>query len=273
MAEYPQVDLLRGISSGPREADINAILTILGTTTPFFAPFWEAAGSVVSVVGAGNLTSSDEATAITLQSEFAPVVMPCGLYHYGLIPSPSNLHLYAADAAAYSFGNGTVDTPFSGGLWIRPNITASKALLSKYRTTATAVREWRFGTDSSSKLFVELYDESADTTEIATANTALTVGQWVFVCFTYDGGETAPVINIYINAVLDNDGSSVESGAYVSMEDTSAEFMIGAHDVHSSPANVFSGRVAMPFITGKALSAAEVLSLYNLMLPMVGLDV
>jgi hypothetical protein len=35
--------------------------------------------------------------------------------------------------------------------------------------------------------------------------------------------------------------------------------------------NEFHGRIALPFITGKELTAAEVLALYTKMLPMVGL--
>ena len=241
---------------------LNQILTILGTTKPSLWPFWEGTGITVTGIGVGDLTPTE-----TTSTGFAPQLLPCGLYSYHFHPTGDH-HLAGIDHANYTFGNGTVDTPFSVGAWIRPNAIASNTIMAKYSAT---VREWRFWIDASGLLDLELYDESADTTEIATSTAAVTQGQWQFVVASYDGTESAPVVNLYVNATLANDGTTAETGAYVAMEDTATPLTVGCSGVTATPVNEFHGRMALPFITGKALSAAEVTTLYGYTAPMVGI--
>lgn len=248
------------------EGRLNDIMTVLGTTTPSLWPFWDSVGSLVSGISVGDLTSSDEAAARTLESEFAPIALPSGLHSYHFNPV-GNQHLAGIDSANYTFGNGTVDSAFSVGAWIRPNAIASNTIISKYSAT---VREWRFWIDASGKLDLELYDESADGTEIAASIAALTIGQWVFVVATYDGGETAPVVNLYVNGTLANDGTTTEAGAYTALEDTATPLLVGCSGVTATPVNEFHGRIALPFVTGKELTSAEVTTLYGYTAPMVG---
>ena len=54
------------------------------------------------------------------------------------------------------------------------------------------------------------------------------------------------------------------------VEDTAAPLTIGCSGVTALPVAEFHGRIALPFITGKALSAAEVTTLYGYTAPMVG---
>ena len=89
---------------------------------------------------------------------------------------------------------------------------------------------------------------------------------------TYDGAEATPLVNLYVNGALANDGSTAETGAYVAMEDTATPLTIGCSGVSATPVNEFHGRIALPFICGKALTAAEVLSLYELTKPLVGIE-
>jgi hypothetical protein len=243
-------------------------MTTLGTTTPSLWPFWEAEGSLISGISVGDLTSSDEAAARTLQSEFAPIALPSGLHSYHFNPV-GNQHLAGVDSTNYSFGNGTVDTPFSVGAWIRPNAIATNVIMGKY-DSAGNLEEWRFFIDGSGLLSLELHDASASATEIAVSDSALTIGQWVHVIATYDGTETAPVVNLYVDGALANDGTTTEDGSYVAMENTAAPLTIGCSGVTATPVAEFHGRIALPFITGKALSAAEVTTLYGYTAPMMG---
>ena len=89
---------------------------------------------------------------------------------------------------------------------------------------------------------------------------------------SYDGGETAPVVNLYVDGTLANDGTTAETGAYVAMENTATPLTIGCNGLTALPANEFHGRIALPFITGKALSAAEVTQLLELTRPLVGMQ-
>ena len=138
--------------------------------------------------------------------------------------------------------------------------------------SAGNLEEYKFGIDANGKLELELHDASASATEIAVSTASLIIGKAVFVVATYDGGETTPVIKLYINAVLDNDGSSIEAGAYVAMEDTATPILVGSSGVTATPLNEFHGRIGMPFITGKELSQSEVTALWHIYEEMFGLN-
>jgi hypothetical protein len=250
------------------EGRLNDIMTVLGTTKAHLWPFWEAEGSLISGISVGDLTSSDEAAARTLQSEFAPIALPSGLHSYHFNPA-GNQHLAGVDNGDYTFGNSTTDSPFSVGAWIRPNAIATKVIMGKY-DSAGNLEEWRFFINSSGLLSLELHDASASATEIAVSDAALTRGQWVMVTATYDGDEEEPVVELYVNGASVNDGSTTESGSYVAMQNTAAPLTVGCSGVTATPVAEFHGRIALPFITGKELTAAEVTTLHKYTAPMVG---
>jgi hypothetical protein len=250
------------------DGKLNAIMAILGTTTPSLWPFWERTGSLVSGIGPGDLTSAETAGAAeALEDDFAPVALRYGNHAYHFHPTGDH-HLAGIDHASYSFGSGAADVPLSVGAWIRPNAIASNTIIAKYSAT---VREWRFWIDAAGKLSLELYDESADTSEIAASTAALTPYLWQHVVATYDGVETAPVVQLYVNGSAVGDGTTAETGAYVAMEDTATPLTIGCSGVTATPVNEFHGRMALPFVTGKELTASEVGQLYALTARMVGL--
>lgn len=252
------------------EGRLNDILATLGTTKTSLWPFWESTGTLVTGISAGDLTASETAGAAeALEDDFAPLKLPSDLYSYHFHPTGDH-HLAGIDNAAYSFGNGTTDSAFSVGAWIRPNAVATNAIVAKY-DSAGGAEEYRFFIDSSAKLSLELHDASASATEIAASDTALTVGQWVFVAATYDGTETAPVVNLYINGVSENDGTTAETGAYVAMEDTATPLTIGCGGVTATPTTEFHGRIALPFLCGTELTSANVTELYKVTAPMVGI--
>ena len=247
---------------------LTSIMGILGTTAPSLWPCLEKTGALVSGLSVGDLIPSETAGAAeVLEDDFAPYEHPGGVFSYHFHPTGDH-HFAGIDHANFTFGDGTIDSPFSVGAFILPNAVVSNAIITKYSAT---VREWRFWIDADSKLDLELYDESADTTEIATSTAVLVVGRPYFVVASYNGGETAPVINLYVNGELANDGSSAETGAYVAMEDTATPLLVGSGGVTATPANEFHGRIALPFVTGKALSQAEVTALYNIYRVLLGI--
>ncbi len=251
------------------EGRLNDIMAVLGTTTPSLWPFWEKTGVLVTGISVGDLIPSETAGAAeALEDDFAPLQLPSGLFSYHFHPTGDH-HLAGIDSTNYSFGNGTVDTAFSVGAWIRPNAIVTNVIMGKYDSAGNK-EEWRFFIDSSGLLSLELHDASASTTEIAVSSAALTIGQWVFVVASYDGGETSPVVNLYVDGTAVNSGATTESGAYVAMENTDAPLTIGCSGVTATPVAEFHGRIALPFVTGKALSAAEVLTLHKYTAPMVG---
>lgn len=251
------------------EGRLNDILSVLGGTKTSLWPFWEKTGVLVTGISVGDLVPSETAGAAeALEDDFAPLLLPSGLYSYHFHPTGDH-HLAGVDHTNYSFGDGTVDSAFSVGAWIRPNAIATNVILGKY-DSAGNLEEWRFFIDSNGKLSLELHDASASATEIAVSASALTVGQWVLAVASYDGGETAPVVNLYVNYTLVNDGTTVESGTYTAMENTTAPLTVGCSGVTATPVAEFHGRIAMPFLCGKALTTAEVETLYRYTAPLMG---
>jgi len=248
------------------EADLNDILTVLGTTKTSLWPFWESTGTLVTAIGPADVTASETAGAAeALEDDFAPLKLPCGLYSYHFHPTGDH-HLAGSDHANYSF----VAAAFSVGAWIRPNAIASNVILAKYDSAGNA-EEWRFWIDAAGKLDLELHDASASTSEIAISASALTLNQMQFVVATYDGTPATPAIWLYVDGVAVNDGSSTEAGAFVDMEDLATPLTIGCGGVTATPTTEFHGRIALPFICGKELTAAEVVQLRDIMRPMVGI--
>jgi hypothetical protein len=244
---------------------LDQIVTVLGGTTQSFWPFLNGTGADTYTYGSGSDGGPLVANASTLELVFDPSQHVGGVHSYANNSASANLA--AADDADYSFGDASVDAPFSIGCWIlmQEALGTARSILAKFGTTAATAEEYDFRFTTAGKLEFELHDPSVPATEIATSTgTAITPFIWQFVTMTYDGGETAPVINLYLNATSVHDGTSVEAGAYVAMENTTAVLMLGSRDAAGTAAQVFQGRMALPFVTGKALTAAEVTTLYGI---------
>jgi hypothetical protein len=259
------------------EAKLNTIMTTLGTVKASLWPFWESTGIVVSGITAGAdlIPSETGGAAEALEDDFSPYELRgtfggTGLYTYNFIPTGDH-HLAGGDHTDYSHGNGTVDTAFSVGAWVRPLAVASNVIIAKYDSVGGA-EEYRFWIDASGLLNLELHDASASATEIATG-AAITLGQFQFVVATYDGTEATPAVHLYVDGVDGNSaGATTEAGAYVAMENTATPLTIGCGGVTATPTTEFHGRIAMPFMCGKELTAAEVVTLRDIMRPMVGIN-
>ena len=248
---------------------LSAIMEVLGTTTPSLWPFLEKTGELVAGLSVGDLIPSETAGAAeALEDDFAPVEHIGKVHSYHLHPTGDH-HLAGIDHANYSFGNGTVDSPFSVGAFILPNAIVTNVVMGKYDSAGNK-EEWRFFIDSSGKLSLELHDADASATEIAVSDDALLIGKGVFAVAAYDGEEATPEVNLYVNGTPVNDGTTTKSGSYVAMENTDAPLTVGCSGVTATPVAEFHGRIALPFITGKQLTAAEVLELTRIYREMLG---
>ena len=241
---------------------LNEILAVLGSTKPSLWPFLEKTGTLVSGISVGDLIPSETAGAAeALEDDFAPFEHPGKIHSYHFHPTGDH-HLAGIDHDNFSFGDAANDLPFSVGAWIQPEAIATNVILAKYDSAGNK-EEWRLWIDAAGKLSLTLYDASSDGTEIAASDDALALGQWVFVVATYDGGETAPVVKLYVDGELVNDGSTVEAGAYTAMENGTAPLTVGCSGVTALPVAEFHGRIALPFVAGKALTAAEIATLFE----------
>ncbi len=249
---------------------LSTIMGLLGTTKASLWPFLERTGQLVSGLSVGDLIPHETAGAAEdLEHDFAPIEHAGKVHSYHFHPTGDH-HLAGIDNDAYSFGDGAADVAFSVGAWIFPNVVNDNTILAKY-DSAGSLEEYRFFIDAAGKLSLELHDASASTKEVAASTAALLAGRQHFVVAAYDGGEASPVVNLYVDGVLANDGTTAETGAYVAMENGAAPLTVGCAGVTALPTTEFHGRIALPFVTGKQLSAVEVGQLFEVYRVLLGI--
>ena len=239
---------------------LDQFLTVLGSTKTSFWPLVESTGAIVRTYGesAHIFTMTDSGA-----NGFHPVEHPGRIQSYHFSKSDDQ-HGAGQDHADFSFGNGTTtDAAVSWGAWVWQDVQgAAAAIMTKYDAVGTD-REWSFMVNASNKLELELYDDNANASEAGMANTALTLNQFQFVVITYNGAQADPDVNFYLDGAADGSGTT-QTGSYEAMQAGATPVMLGAEDDTAAPTNEFNGRIALPFVCGKELSAAEVTTLYGI---------
>ncbi len=258
--------------------DLQRILKILGSTKTHLLLFTAGPGDATALVPAVSnapvlYQTRDAAGTVNVNAEFGPTPISAGLYAYHFGVAGNNHIAASADDASHSYGTGTVDQAFSLGAWILPTLKSDNTLIAKYDATAAEEYKWQLLT-TTGQLTLELYDASGNATEISSADGFQGIDgddgspdlhQWSFVVTTYDGTQTAPTINHYINGrnVSNENSDSTETGTYVAMENTATPLLFGASELTGAPAEEYLGHMALPFLCGKELSASEVAELYE----------
>ncbi|KKL27395.1 hypothetical protein LCGC14_2385580 [marine sediment metagenome] len=263
--------------------DLDAILTLLGTTNTFFWPFLESTGIDVQSYGEEDapLISGEAGTNVELNDPatgWAPFKHLGGVHSYHF-EGADDQHLHGGDAAKLSF-NGTTDAAFSVGCFFYAE-AATGTLISKYDAAGTA-REWRLHLLAGPDLGLELFQDIILDSETAQTTTALSLRQWYSGVITYggaggDGGggaekQAANDMIIYIDGVAVTATVSEVGGAYVDMVGGATGVMIGANDDNAAPANEFTGRMGLPILCGKQMSAVNVAEYHARGKRLLGLD-
>jgi len=254
---------------------LDQFITVLGATKPTLFPFLESVGGgtagntdIWNYKGAAHYVQCvDEVPgAITLQTEFSPYRHIGGVHSYEF-ESGGNQYLQGEDSTDYEFAS---NADFSVGAFIFPRDITTVAVLAKY--DVNSLREWKLGLDGSSKIELEVFDETNDQSRIGASDTAVTVNQWSFVCATTDNNDDNNAHIFYLNGVADGSGNSESGAAYANSPGTNAVLTIGAcHNTTPAVTELFTGRIALPFVTGTELSAANVLTLYGIGKTLLGL--
>ena len=250
---------------------LDDIMTILGPTKATLFPFLMHEGGnnnvpIRAYKSARFLNPHDESgSAHTLQSENYPYRHVGGVHSY-MLHSSDNANLQGDDSTDYEFPTNTAQ---SVGCWIYAEDITTVTLMSKYDVNNQ--RHWRLQLDGSSKIELESYDESANADRTGASDTAVTAREWAFVVATYDGVNDNASMSFYLNGAADGTGSA-KTGAYLSQDVGTAVFTIGA-TLNTTPAvtNLYHGRIALPFVTGTELTAANVASLYGIGQELLGL--
>lgn len=248
---------------------LDQMATILGSTRTILLPCLASVAQVVQSYGEDvhDFTPSDAGGGVALEAEFIPFRHVGGIFSYFFDRSVDN-HLAGTDHVDFSAISGGVDAPFSVGAFCLPRLAGTQQTLWAKYDVAGTLREWRLGLDATEQIEFELFDESvadADAAVTAPGATALALNQWASVIGTYGGqggapgyGGSAMSLAVYLNGA-DDTGVVAGSGGdnYVDMEDTATPPLIGAADDQAAPTFEWEGRIALPFVCGKELSAAE----------------
>ena len=253
---------------------LDQIVTVLGSTKTTFFPFLETHGGdiVASPIrsykeNAHELISRDEAAPRTLELEFSPYTHVGGINSYDL-DAGSNNYLHGTADANTGF---PANADFSCGAWIYPRDITSTTIMGKYDLNNQ--REWRMQLDGSSKVSLEVLDETevSNGTRIGASDTAVTADQWSFVVVTTDNNDDNAAMVFYINGAADGSGNTL-TGTYNDSPNTTSELVIGA-TLNTTPlvTALFDGRIALPFVCGKELTAANVTTLYGIGQTLLGL--
>jgi hypothetical protein len=181
---------------------------------------------------------------------------PSGAYGQAFVSASSQWGT-SPDTADLSFGNGTVDSPFS--IVVLANVTDTAAIRAVVGKFDASNREYLLRVNADDTLSLVLEDESAVSQAIRTSTVAITQGSWHLFGATYDpslgsGALAANGITLYQDgAVIASTASN--SGTYVAMENLAAPLEISGQAAHTT--NFLDGSLALVAVVGRALSAAD----------------
>lgn len=209
--------------------------------------YWPMNGSGEDIGGGGNTLSI-----------FGGVTFPAGKNELCADLNGSTGYLAALDSNNLSFGNGSVDTPFSVSFWMNMTVAPASNDFMIYKRDGSN-REWQITASSGRVLGASLWSQNGSTNSIQVAfTTALTLNTWYYITITYDGGGLAAGLKLYINSVNDLIGAGGNIGTYVAMSNTTAPFEIGRFN-----SGFYDGLIDELAIFSKELSQSEIDIIYN----------
>lgn len=245
-----------------REQFLHDALTILGDTRLLWTP-----------KPTDTTTSLDESLTGRTLTHDATIAARLGSLGLGYYTTFNGTSQYATtpDTANLSFGNGTVDSPFS--IVALVNVTDSAAQRQIISKEAGGQLEWAFQISTADLLQLRMDDQSAGVQVVQATNSAITQGAFVLLGATYSaatGGATAASdVTLYQNGVS-LAATPVNNGAYVAMENGTSTVDIGSWLTHTG--NYFLGSMAFVALCQTNLSASDHWALKRLINAYFGLS-
>tara|TARA_R110002110_G_scaffold205320_1_gene417590 strand:- start:1459 stop:5328 length:3870 start_codon:yes stop_codon:yes gene_type:complete len=171
-----------------------------------------------------------------------------------------NDYISIPDSADLSFGNGTTDSEFSYGFWIKANEANGDGLVTKRDIGVAEEYEVQFSGVPADGMLFQIWDASTNG-KIATKTGVAWehVGEWAYVVVTYDASSTVGGMKTYVNG-LEIPTTDVSSGSYTAMEDTGEDVVFGAFN---DPSGYFGGNIVNVALYSDVRTASEVLTDYE----------
>jgi hypothetical protein len=180
----------------------------------------------------------------------------------GQFISNTNSRLTIADNNAFSFTNGTVDSPFS----IKANVRSissglTQPIFSKYTGANNNTSEYLFYLRApTGRLAILLFNRNVGGGFIGVETTAsVTNGLVNNVIVTYNGSGTVGGIQMYINGILQS-VNNLSSGTYVGMGNTTVTPIIGNRSGGNNP---FVGTIDELYIFNAVLTTTQIATLQS----------
>lgn len=231
--------------------------------------------SGTEVTSAARKTLSFEPRVNDAQADLSDfVVADKGLAHHyqlnidvGLIEHRGEWLRGPRTGSDFSFSNGTDDEAFSVGAWVylQAGAPSSTILGKSLDDPAQGKEEWHFQTLGGGDFFSQkLMDAEAGASIRKESTDTLSSGTWYFLVATYDGSGAVSGIKLYKDGTLA--GATTHTvGNYSAMQPEDEPVSIGGiRGQGSAPADTLQGRIMLPFVARKELSADEVFGLYRL---------
>ena len=250
---------LGGHNQGVRTYNLlDQYIALLGSTKTSFWPFLEGTGAIVGTYkenAAPGVATDAGVDGLQVRSHVGGV----NSIHFD---STDSQHILVPDEANLSI-LATTSTPISIGCWFYAE-SGSSTLISKYDTNDK--REYKLTLNADPDIVFELYDESEDDTFVTTTDApALSLERWYSVVVTWSGATPDETdYAVYIDGASVNETGSAVGASFSAVEDLTGDFVIGGDLATGSVTNNFDGWVALPFVTGGLLTAANVASLYRI---------
>jgi hypothetical protein len=149
-------------------------------------------------------------------------------------------------------------SPFTLGIWFKHTFSASCNILSKQSNTSPNFTGWGLGMNGSGTR-LQFFTYNNGSGRVVDFPSAYNNGTWNYVVVTYDGTDTIPGINFYVNST--NVGlSTILINSQPSTIVSTASLQISGR---AGTNNIWGGTVSLAQIYNRALSADEVLQNYN----------
>jgi hypothetical protein len=163
----------------------------------------------------------------------------------------------APDAADLSFGDGTIDQPFSIVALVNPDVVNTVMAICGKNNDDNNLNEYLLFMNGSGYPAVNIHDESATGRISRIDETALSAGTWVLLTMTYDGSRSNLGIRIYKDTTRVDDASN-NSGTYTAMESLSSPLDIGHLSAGSGVDEGWDGGIALVGVVGRELTVNDV---------------
>ena len=149
-------------------------------------------------------------------------------------------------------------TPFSGTAWINTTNTSFQEIICNWNFPTNPGWDWDISDLAANKICFFIANADAGLIRGKYGATAVNDGKWHHIAFTYDGSNTAAGIKLYVDGNADSLTTLQDADPGTLVNNS---FEIGKRN--GGIEGYFNGSIDDVRIYNRALSAGEVLDLYN----------